>query len=161
MWNSTRVERQINAFLSFLAEIPWNRGLVLMLQRVRSESTMGSPQLNCTGKTHFITDWDLGNSVASLTPLALCHVPLAITGRAAVMLWHPPAVSMMGGAWSAAVFWWMVHVKCHPHKSQSQRFPSRTLQCDEVINAIYFTCLTFQCSIWLVHIHVGQILLKG
>ena len=134
------------------------RILALMPQRVRVKSTEGSPQLNCTSGP---SNWDLGNLVASLTPLALSYVPLGINDWAATVLWCPPSVSMMGGVWSAAVCWWMVHVRCHPHLSQSQRLPSRTLHCDKVINVIYFTYLTFQCSVWWVHIHVGLFLLAS
>lgn len=41
------------------------------------------------------------------------------------------------------VFGWVVHVKWRPNENQNQRFLSRTLHCNKMINVIHFPCQRF------------------
>lgn len=49
-------------------------------------------------------------------------------------------VLLRGCAWSSMVFGWVMRVNWHPHEFQCQRFPGRTIHCDETIHVIYFNC---------------------
>ena len=84
-------------------------------------------------------DWDLGNLEAQSTPWALYCVHRAVPDhcllcvRAHYPAWWPMPSGRIVMTWGSG---WVVRVKWHSHDCQHPRFPSRTLNCDEMINVI-------------------------
>lgn len=61
----------------------------------------------------------------SLSELSVAAGRTVLLGRP--LFWSD--VATRGCTWSSARFWWVVHVKWHPHECQDLRFPSRALHC--------------------------------
>ena len=78
--------------------------------------------------------------------LALCHVHWVISEQ---LLWcvraHCPTEGHChwGVLLSTSKFGWAVSVKWHSHECRDPRFPSRTLDCYEMINVYHLPCLWF------------------
>lgn len=81
--------------------------------------------LTCSGMS------DLRNLKGRPTPRALCHDPRCVAGHRGVCFVFLTA------------FGWVVHVKWRPNENQNQRFLSRTLHCNKMINVIHFPCQRF------------------
>ena len=69
-----------------------------------------------------------------------CSVAGALSCRGALP--SRSAAAMRGCTRSATMFGWMILVKEAPHKCQDSEVPSRTIDCNKMINA-HFTCQCF------------------
>ena len=95
------------------------------------------------------SDWDLGNSAAMLTALALCHGPwtntemfvVSLAGHIVLLGGQLPsssAVAMGGGLLGLqwCLHWWCMSRGIH---MKGPWFPNGAVSCNEMINVIHLT----------------------
>lgn len=96
-------------------------------------------------------DWEIDTLRARSTSWALCHAPWPIPeqflqcDRELCPSERATAISECychgECTWSATISEWLLHfLQLHPHQWEEPRFSSRTLDCNEMIIVIHFTC---------------------